>query len=80
MYFIIFVVGMNMDMVISESSPEKIVSAWMSFVILRICSEAAKLKFREVENVALKICLLNSHLSFNKPCLNINIHACAKSK
>ena len=70
MYFIIFVVGMNMDIVISESSPEKLVSTWMSFVILRISSEAAKLKFREVEKVALKICFLNSHLSFNETCLN----------
>ena len=69
-YFIIFVVGMNMDIVISENSPEKFVSAWMSFVILRICSKAAKLKFREVEKVALKICLLNSHLSFNEMRLN----------
>ena len=57
---------MNMDIVISESSPEKFVSAWMSFVILRISSEGTKLKFREVEKVALKICLLNSHLSFDE--------------
>ena len=74
MYFIIFVVGMNMDIVMSESSPEKFFSAWMSSVILRICSEAAKSKFREVEKVALKICLLNSHLSFNETCLNIYIY------
>ena len=73
-YFIIFVVGMNMDIVISECSPEKFVSAWMSFVILRICSEEAKLKFPEVEKVALKICLLNSHLSFNETCLHIYIY------
>ena len=45
MYFIIFVVGMNMDIMLSESSPEKFVSAWMSFVILRMCSEGTKLKF-----------------------------------
>ena len=74
MYFIIFVVGMNMDIVISESSPEKLVSTWMSFVVLRISSEAVKLKFREVEKVALKICSLNSHLSFNETCLNIHIY------
>ena len=42
----------------------------MSFVILRICSEATKLKFREVEKVALKIRLLKSHLSFNETCLD----------
>ena len=39
--------------------------------ILPICSEGAKLKFREVEEVDLKICLLNSHISFNETCLNI---------
>ena len=70
MYFIIFVVGMNMDIVISESSPEKFVLTWMSFVILRISSEGTKWKFREIEKVALKICLLNSQLSFNETCLN----------
>ena len=70
MYFFIFVVGMNTDIVISESSPEKFVSAWRSFGCLRIPSEGAKLKFREVEKVALKVCLLNSHLSFNATCLN----------
>ena len=70
MYFIFFVVSMNMDIVISESSPKKFFSAWMSFVILRICSEVAKLKFPEDEKVALKICLLNSHLSFNETYLN----------
>ena len=36
--------------------------------------EGAKLKFREVEKVALKICPLNSHLSFNETCLNIYIY------
>jgi len=70
MYFIIFVVGINMDILISESSPGKFVSAWMSFVILRISLEGTKLKFREVEKVALKIFLLNSHLSLNETCLN----------
>ena len=75
MYFIIFVVGMNMDIVISESSPEKFVSAWIPFVILRISSEGTKLKFREVE-VALKICLLNSHLSFNETYLKFWIINC----
>ena len=60
-----------MDIVISESSPEKFVSAWMmSLVILRISSERTKFKFREIEKVALKIYLLNSHISFNKTCLN----------
>ena len=34
----------------------------MSFVILRVSSDGNKLKFREIENVALKICLLNSCL------------------
>ena len=43
----------------------------MSFVILRISSERIKLKFREVEKVALNICLLNSRLSFNETCLHI---------
>ena len=70
MYFIIFVAGMNMDIVISENTAEKFVSAWMSFVILRILSEGTKLKFREVEKSALKICLRNSHLSFDETCLN----------
>ena len=42
------------------SSPEKFVSAWMSFVILRICSKEAKLKFREIEKVALKIVIFLS--------------------
>ena len=37
-------------------------------------SEGTKLKFREVEKVALKICLLNSHLSFDETCLNIYIY------
>ena len=32
--YIYFVVGMNMNVVISESSPEKFVSTWMSFVII----------------------------------------------
>ena len=59
-----------MDIVISESSPEKFVSVWMSFVTFRICSREAKLKFREVEKIALKICLLNSHLSFYETRLN----------
>ena len=45
----------------------------MSFVNLCIYSEDAKLKFREVEKVAQKICLLNSHLSFNETCLNIKL-------
>ena len=44
--------------------------SWMSFVILRISSAGTKFKFREVEKVALKICLLNSPLSFNETCLN----------
>ena len=55
---------MNMDVVISGSLPEKFVSTWMSFVVLRISSEGTKLKFREIEQVALKICVLNSHLSY----------------
>ena len=61
---------MHLDVVISESSPEKYVSTWMSFVILRIPSEGTKLKFREIEKVALKICLLNSHISLNETCMN----------
>ena len=36
----------------------------MNIYILRISSEGTKLKFREVERVALKICLLNSRLYF----------------
>ena len=75
LYFIIFVVGMNMDIVISESSSEEFDSAWMSFVTLCICSEGAKLKFREVEKVALEICSHNSHLSFNETCLNNKLHS-----
>ena len=35
-----------------ESSPEKFVLTWMSFVILRIPSERTKLMFRETEKVA----------------------------
>ena len=64
---------MNMEVVKSESLPKKFVSTWMSFIILRISSEGTKLKFREIEKVALKICLLNSHLSFNETCMNIII-------
>ena len=50
------------------------ISAWMSFVILSISSEGTKLKFQEVEKVALKISLLNSHLFFNETCLNIHTY------
>ena len=46
-------VGMNIDAVITESSPENVVSKWMSFVILRISSLGMKLKFREIEKVSL---------------------------
>ena len=70
MYAFYFVVGMNMDVVISESSPEKFGLPWMLAVILRISSEGTKLKFRELEKVSLKIGLLNSHLSFNGTCMN----------
>ena len=44
-----------MDAVISESSPEKFVSTWISFVILRISSKGTKLEFRKIEKAALKI-------------------------
>ena len=55
LYFmsILFYVGMNVDVVKSESSPEKFVSTWISFVNLRISSVGTKLKFQEIEKVAL---------------------------
>ena len=46
------------------------VPVYMSSVILCISSEGTKLKYREIEKVALKICLLNSLLSLNETCLN----------
>ena len=42
----------------------------MSFVILRISSDGTKLKFREIEKAVLKICLLDSHLSFKETSMN----------
>ena len=39
-------------------------------LLLSSLSEGTKLKFREVEKIGPKICLLNSHLSFNETCLN----------
>ena len=65
---------MNIDVVIAESSPEKFVPTWKSFIIVGISSEGTKLKFRDIEKVALKICLLNSHLSFNETCMNMYIY------
>ena len=55
---------------ISESSPEKFVSKWISFVILSNFSEETKLKLREIEKIALEICLLNSHFSVNEMRMN----------
>ena len=48
---------------------------WMPLVILRISAEGTKLKYREIEIVALKICLLHNHLSFNETCMNIYIYS-----
>ena len=62
-----FVEGMFMDVIISESLPEKLVSTWMSIVILRISSKGTKMKFRVIEKVALEICLFDSRLSFACP-------------
>ena len=46
----------------------------ISILFRRISSEGTKLKFREVEKVALKIYLLNSHLSFNETCSYIYVY------
>ena len=77
-FIFLYVVGMNMDIELSESSPEKFLSTWLSFIVLRNAPDHIKLKFREVEKVALKIGNQSSHLSFNETRLDIyiyNIHA-----
>ena len=69
--------------VIFESSQNKYLSLWLSFVILRISNEEIKLKFREIERISLKIVNLSCHLSFNETCFNnsllptyTNIYTC----
>ena len=63
-----------MNKVLFESSQNKFLSLWLSFVIFRISNEEIKLKFREIERLSLKIVNLSCHLSFNETCLNIYIY------
>ena len=59
-----------MNKVVFESSQNKFLSLWLSFVILRISNEEIKLKFRKIERISLKIVHLSCHLSFNETCLD----------
>ena len=73
MHFVL-VVSMNIDVVISKNSPEKFAPTWKSSINVRISPKGTKLIFRCIEKVALKICLLSSHLSFNETCMNMYIY------
>ena len=64
---------MIMNKIIFESSPNKYLKLWLSFVMLKFCNEEVKLKSREMERISLKIVNLSCHLSLNETCLDVYI-------
>jgi len=43
---------------------------WLSLSILKTSPPSIKLKYREVEKIAIKLAKTESHLLFNETCLN----------
>ena len=73
-YMYEYITGMIMNKVIFESSPNKYLSLWLSFVILKISNEGVKLKFREIERISLYICRSTKLVWIIVSCLLIQIY------
>ena len=59
----------------TESLLNKIVTKWMSRIILRSPPRETLMKYREIEKIKMKMVHISSHLSFNETCIqNIYIY------
>ena len=64
-----------MGSVMLPESSNKILSKWLSFIILRTTSNANKVLFKIIEKIENKLNKLECHLNFNQQCL-IYIYWC----